>query len=189
MRLTATSGIDPLTVRWPDIETGPWQLVVHLDWVEGRPEPIALDITPLDRTRPAALRTSLLRTLHLPPMVEAHVQQQAAREATEHRSLADAAEDPEQNLDVPQSLLDEMEASYKQLASVRRKPGRPVDVTPSDYRRVAALYDEAYARRVPILKYIATNLGLSESAAAKRVHEARRRGELPPTSRGRARSN
>jgi hypothetical protein len=189
MRYTATSGIDPLTVRWPDIDTGPWELVVHLGWVNGRPEPVALSITPLDQTPPAALRTSLLRTLHLPPMVEAHVQQQATREAEVHRSLADAASDPQQDLDVPQSLLDEMEASYKQLASVRRKPGRPVDVTPSDYRRVAALYTEAYASRIPIMRHIATTLGLSESAAAKRVHEARRRGELPPTSRGRARSN
>lgn len=54
---------------------------------------------------------------------------------------------------------------------------------------VARIYDDAFRNHVSTTRAVAQALGISETAAAKRVHRARSNGFLPPTEKGRAAAN
>ncbi len=66
-----------------------------------------------------------------------------------------------------------------------RRPGE----TPDDfYQRVASFYSWAAATTGTPLKEISRDTGANKSTAARWVREARRRGYLPATTRGRGRA-
>jgi hypothetical protein len=67
------------------------------------------------------------------------------------------------------------------MAKVPRLEGADADLA-----TVAAVYRLAYMAHEPPVQAVATQLGLSQSMAGKRVMQAREDGLLPPTSQGKA---
>lgn len=189
VRYTVERAFPPVDRLWPDETAGPWRLRIDIEMIDGRPEPFAISLRPVREEDPTALRASELRTLRLAEITHSHLD--AHRNSLEDRlgSLTEAMqEDPDLANEVPTSMLDEWQGNVENLDAARRKPGRPVEVTDDDYRKVAEIYRQALANGQPVLETIAGQLFISKDTAAKRIRTARDRGYLPPTSRGKARS-
>lgn len=174
---------------WPDAERGPWVLRIDIQVIDGRPEPYALSLSPVDSKQPAPLRAATLRELRLSEITHSHLDSERDALASRLDSLKAAMEeDLDLANEVPTSMLKEWQGELDDLASAQRRPGRPVEVTEANYREVADIYRAALASGQPVIRTIATRLVISEATAAKRIRNARKLGYLPPTSRGKARS-
>ncbi len=79
------------------------------------------------------------------------------------------------------ALVDAMAADFQFRVNL------PNERDGSNYDEVAAIYLRAVSERRNPTRAVADELGISKSAAGKRVFRARQRGLLPRTQRGRPR--
>jgi len=181
MESVVESAFPPAEVLWPDAESGPWVLRVDIDLVDGRPQPVGLNISSADPAVRKRLSAIVLRRIKLPEIVYAHLSEYRAGIRSRIESIT-------ADVDIPRSVTDEWEALHADAAAVDRRPGRPAYLTADDHQHVADLYRAAHEAGEPVLATIQNALHLSPSAAAKRVSVARTLGLLPPTTRGKARA-
>ena len=81
--------------------------------------------------------------------------------------------------------LERRRADEALRAAQPRKPGRPL-VPEVELQRVARIYFDAYRDHRPPRQAVAEALGLSPSAAAKRIARSRAAGFLGPAEQGKA---
>lgn len=191
-----------VTFRWPDPRSGPYMVQIRMEPIRGRFEVVELamgsvkddvritgselrEVRVAELARKAAelmLGIDVSRRLDLPPP-ETIIDTRTGQELTgEDRSAWLARR--EKRVGAPARR--EANRERAALSAVPRAPkrgGRADDAV------IAEIYDEAFRKRVPTTKAIAERLGISETAAAKRVHRARLSGYLPPTEQGRAAAN
>jgi hypothetical protein len=105
--------------------------------------------------------------------------------AAEAKQLRATQEQPSTRTEYRKMLLDRRRADEALRAAEPRKVGRP-PVSDSELHRVARIYVEAYRNHTPPAKAVAQALGLSPSAAAKRVARCRAAGFLGPAEQGKA---
>lgn len=165
--------IGPLSRRWPDPGTGPWLVTIHWQVLDGRPEPVALDVAsslPADEQqhrlgepdalphRGLPLRTALLRQLRLAEVI-AEERVRVARLLRERDPAAPTTKAPR-----PQGMRD---------ATARR------------LQQAAEVYRDAWTQGRPDPnRAVAEHFGVSVQAAAKLTQRARSAGLLPPTAPG-----
>jgi len=175
---------------WPDRGRGPLRIEVHLQPIDGRLECVGLlfgilktyptedDVSAfLPYGKPHALKASLLRDLSLPDLIE--------RAIASHISVLDdfASSDPSGWLagyeDTPKWAAEMVEA----IEQRPKKTGRPAHGA-EHWVKVVAVYRQAHIERRPPTQAVAKAFEVNKSTAAKYVAEARKRGLLPPTTRG-----
>lgn len=173
-----------------------WSLYITWAEVAGRAEPVGLSLASYwqppagDRLAPLGqnlrpVTTAVLRA-GLLAVVET-ARRDAARGAS---SLVQALEFlGDQDEDVEADLAAARQALTVRTSGRARKlvDAAGVALAPSDaLAEVAAIYMAAWQARENPTQAVAERVGLSRSAAAKRVARARAAGLLPPTSKGRA---
>jgi len=173
------------TLRWPDRKAGPYQVALRLAKVAHRLEVVEIavgsvkDDLPISGTKLREIRVAELAT------EVAHIYLSLGVDLGDVE-LANASElGPDFGMAGGRPEFERAFAARDRelLATVPRAPVR------SPASEVVRIYDEAVQRRQPPTKAVATALGISYSAAAKRVATARRNGQLPPTRRGRRAGN
>lgn len=162
-------GTEISTDLWPDDERGPWRLRTLYFPVGGRLELGELHLVPLDRQAAVPLTSTVLRQLVPSRMAAKHRPASVAlkRLLVEHSNL-----DP--NDPATQRFID----PWKE----RDPAARWSDQLPN----IARVYADAWRRGEPPAKAVAERFHVSRSLAGKLVHQCRRRGLLPATTRGKA---
>jgi hypothetical protein len=157
-------------------------LQIWFEWeeVEGRLECVGVRITP-DRggaTR-RVITTSLMREISWSALIEKKKEVNLRRAhkwaETKKIGISEIPVDPELIAEA-RKMVPAWESS---LLGSRR--GRPRELNPDDFARVAQVYTDAYRAGLPPTKAVAEKFNLSRSGAAKRVARARRDGLLPKT--------
>lgn len=181
MRVLMEDWLAPWSTRWPDPSVGPW--VVTLRWraAGDRAECIGLEFQPVNHEVAEPLTATLMRSLPVAGLI-ARARQERYEQAG--GSLAEAAADG-QVVDVGAGLLDELVAASQPWELPRK--GRPVDLTPDFYARVAEVYSAALLAGTAPLRAVEGRWTTSRPTASRWVASARRLGLLPETQRGRAR--
>jgi len=176
-------------VRWPDSRTGPYLAQLRLEELNGRYEVVELRIgTRRDNRR---ITGEIVRGLRLSELAA-----QAASQLAKMDAVAPQLDPgvPLNAADMPASWHAEREAAWAPMVEERNRQRRLVAEAAGGsgryaidhFERVAAIYRRAYALHQPPTKAVATELGITSSAAAKQVSRARDKGLLPPTTPGRA---
>lgn len=140
--------------RWPDDETGPWQLTIYWTRRNGRPFAAGMQLLPVDSeaTEQVTLMTSTLRDLRIAEII---------------------IEDREQLKREPEpASVPELRITGMRESTVRR------------LRRTAEIYLDAWKGGDPPTQAVARRMNLTQNAAANLVRRAREAGLLPPTSAG-----
>lgn len=183
--------------QWPRPD-GEWLLRLRWAAVGDRMECISFEVwrgaaQDTDPTRwralrgtrgPRAIKATAVRELPIATIIE----QERARAATGLEAFADYwGERDDEGRGAPELV----EYGRRQAAALRGdstqpRPGRPIAWTDERLREVARLYREAYTRGVSPTKSVAQRLDVTYAVAAKRVSEARKKGFLGETTRGRA---
>ncbi|MBK9180970.1 MAG: hypothetical protein IPM45_15660 [Acidimicrobiales bacterium] len=166
------------TSLWPDPFAGPWAVTVHYAEVDGRVEPVGLDVRSFREVDGGAVRPAAPRG-RLAPIT-----------ATVVRSLPTAALVRATRRFLVESARKEAK-SEKRPAAQRRAlttAADRLDVPEGDeLTRAAAVYRQAWRSGDPApTRAVAEALGVGRNVAAKRVARCRRLGLLPPTERRRA---
>jgi hypothetical protein len=169
---------------WPDARSGPWLIVVTWAGIEGRLEPVGLEIRgyredgqawpavlPARDQSPAILATTIVREIPFATIVA-----ELRRErAVQHVGFIDfLARQPENQSEADQASLRRMRA-----AGTRRH---------AQVAEVAEVYRQAWQDGRPPTRAVAEHFVITQSAAAKRVARARQAGYLPLTTRGKPRA-
>ena len=175
---------DQDALLWPDARRGPWVIVVTWAGIEGRLEPVGLEIRgyregdawprvlPTRDQDPAVLATTTLRELPFATIVADLRRQRAAQ----HTDFIDfLAAQPEYQAEADQASLRRLRA-----AGTRRPTAWLAEV--------AEVYRQAWQDGRPPTRAVAAHFTISQSAAAKRVARARQAGYLPLTTRGKPRA-
>lgn len=168
---------------WPDQRTGPWLIVVTWTNIEGRLEPVGLEIRsyrereggqawppalPTWDQAPPVLSTTILRGLPFATIVT-----DLRRERQEiHIAWVDGmAADPQWQSEPDQAALRRLRSAGT------RQPTAALAA-------VAEVYRQAWQDGRKPTRAVAKHFVISQSAAAKRVSRARQAGDLPLTTRG-----
>ena len=187
--MMASMTSDPWSERstelgWPDEQAGPYLLTVGWRRMGERWECVSLTVTIAEEANLRALQTTDLRGLRLPAIT--------ARAAVKlRRELAAEVEElrvqgpPRGRTQYRAATLELRRASEALQAAQPRRVGRPA--TPAaELQRVSRIYAKAYLDHRPPTRAVAEALGLSYSAAAKRVAQCRLAGFLGEAERGKA---
>ncbi len=170
--------------RWPDPETGPWELEGRYSPIGGRFELVGLSLKPMDADHPEPLTSTLLRGLVPSRLMAEHRDQARAALAA---YLAETARPGWADY-----ISDEQAERQQQLfhgSAVdpeRKRPGRPPYWQGDRLREVAGVYNEAVERQERPSKAVAERLHISRSLAKKLAARCRELGWIPPV-RGKAR--
>jgi hypothetical protein len=165
--------MEPIAVpmRWPDDE-GDLEVAVHLAVVEGRAEPVGLELRVAPGHPPRPITTYDLRGLRLAEIV-----------AEARKRVAGALFAPVGDEDWDATPW----AGGLEGAWAPAGRGRPPLYGPDHYLEVARIYREAFAIGIPPTLAVGRRFVVTKSTAAKWISKARALGLLPPTTRGRAR--
>jgi hypothetical protein len=171
-------------VRWPKRE-GPYEVTLHLEWIEGRWECVGVDVRAAELNEdlgtprpweapplipPAIVTTSVLRSIPLAKLLEKHFV-----------GMKSSSTGPDMD-----GTIYTVEHDY--TAGPRsHKGGRPPKYDPEHFAEVARIYREALGNRKTPTRAVARHFKTSHTAAAKWVAKARELGLLPKTTRGKAR--
>jgi hypothetical protein len=171
---------------WPDERTGPWLIVVTWAAVEGRLEPVGLElrgyrekegerawpaVLPTWDQGPAVLATTTLREIPFATLVADLRRERAAQ----HADFIDhLAAQPEYQSEADQASLRRLRS-----AGTRRYAA---------LAEVAEVYRHAWETGRAPTRAVAEHFTISQSAAAKRVSRAREAGYLPLTTQGKPRA-
>jgi hypothetical protein len=169
---------------WPDDRRGPWLIVVTWAGIEGRLEPVGLEIRgyredgedwppmlPARDQGPPILTTTTVRELPFATIV-ADLRREQARG---HRDFIDfLAGQPEYQSEADQASLRRLRSAGTRRAAALAE--------------VARVYRQAWQDGQPPTRAVAGHFTISQSAAAKRVTRARQAGYLPLTTRGKPRA-
>jgi hypothetical protein len=152
-------------VRWPDREKGPWH--VQFTWAncDGYARLVAMDIRGFGGADPLGIEASSIEVLTT-----------SVLRALPLRELADTAFVLKDNL---MGIVLPPDFAGQHVPG--GKTGR-LRLRHEDLEAVAVIYRSADDRPT---KAVADGLGISASAAAKRVAQARAKGLLEPTTQGR----
>ena len=160
-------------IRWPK-PSGPYEVTLHFEWLDGRWECAGVDVRAIDATgiKPEIVTASLLRSLPLARLIDKHL-------VTFKTGLTF------QDSDGSVYTIETGDYTAKP-----RRGGRPAKYGVEHYVKVARIYREAYARNRTPTRAVAARFKVSETAAAKWVAKCRtpELGLLPPTTRGKARA-
>lgn len=171
-------------VRWPDRERGPYRITVRFradarDW-----QAVGVSIDFLDAQPARSLRTSDLRKLRLPLIIE--------QAAAKLRVMADSGlpdggvpTRPLSHLEYLEHLLVWRQAEEAAAAGGPRSPGRPGTPLP-DLEEAAAIYAEAFAAGNAPTQTVADRQQITHAAATRRIARARKLGLLGPAEQGKA---
>ncbi len=162
---------------WPDPDLGPWHVVTIWAVVETRIECIGFEFSAADLDYPVPIVPSWIRDVRLGEIIEndrTALNEQMARMIQRARRAAGR----EHEGDTPV-----VEATPLKVP----RSGRPVQLGDDHYREVAAIYSEAHAAGQPPVVAVQRQKPASYSTASRWVTEARRRGFLAPTRRGKPR--
>jgi hypothetical protein len=172
---------------WPDERTGPWLIVVTWADIEGRIEPVGLDLRSYreregDKAWPRVLPTwdqgpSILATTTLRELPIATIVADLRRERrAAHAEFTDwLAAQPEWQSDADKAAVERLRG-----AGTRRSAAHLAEV--------ARVYQHAWDTGQAPTRAVAEHFTISQSAAAKRVSRARQAGYLPITTRGKPRA-
>jgi len=169
---------------WPDEHTGPWLIQVMWAPVNGRREPVGLEIRscrgrddpwppelPACDQSPPVLTTTVLRKLPFATIVADLRRENAEGDIGFYDSL-------EGQPGFDRATLQRLKAAAAaEMAAPRRETGQ--------LSEVAAVYRQAWEDGRSPTQAVADHFSISQSAAAKRVSRARQVGYLPLTTRGR----
>jgi hypothetical protein len=171
-------------IRWPDPERGPYLISVRFrasaeDW-----QAVGLGLGFAVEPEARSLRTSDLRKLRLPLIIE-----QAAAKLrgvpTGAGALPSAPRTSRSHLEYLEHLLGLRRAVEAAEAALPRPPGRPA--TPLRVLQEAArLYAAAFERGEPPTRAVAEGQKISYAAASRRIARARELGLLGLAERGKA---
>lgn len=182
MKVTMTDILAPWSVRWPDVQAGPWLVSLTWRWAGDRAECAGFSIIATDE-HAEPLSATLVRSVPVMQLVR-----RARRERYESHGggLLEAVDDG-QDVDISQQFVEHLR---REAASWRsRRPGRPVELGREHYAEVARVYSAAHAAGTPPLVAVQDRWHTSRPTASRWVAAARAEGLLPPTDRGRARGN
>lgn len=199
--------------RWPDYGTGPWEIRSSWIWLAGRLECVGVALwngasptpgfspnggyEPIGDDGPRPVLASEVRSIPL-----ARLLQQAAAELRQHfqadlvthqyfRELGEAYRPgptdltgrPRGEAGLQYERL--LARAIESLGEPRPGVGRKRMLGPEELAKVADTYLTAWRQGNPPTQAVAKAFGISASAAAKRVAQARNAGLLAPTSSGR----
>jgi hypothetical protein len=161
-------------VRFPDAETGPFELTVKWGVVQGAAAVVGLSVDQLDPDAPAEITAQTIRRLAFRQLAE-----QARRRALQARSfhVATAGEDEEAR-----------RRAEERLGQVPRRPSKRPKARSNDfYEGVAILYSAQLREGNPTpTKAVKDAYGVPSATAANWVRRARELGFLEPTEPGKA---
>jgi hypothetical protein len=171
-------------LRWPDQDAGPYLLTVGWRLMGERWECVSLAVTIAEEAQLRPLQTTDLRGLRLPAITAQGAVMLRLELAAEVEELR-AQGRPQSRAEYREATLELRRASEALQAAQPRRVGRPA--TPdTELQRVSRIYAAAYRDHRPPTKAVAEELGLSYSAAAKRVAHCRLAGFLGEAERGKA---
>lgn len=162
MRPTFQPRTEPLLHRWRAANGTEWDLEVRFQIIDHRPVPHSFRVTAAWPGQ--ELTQAMIREIPFRSMVDSSRRVQTAEERA---------------------------SKIKRGREERNRPHRGSSpLSPSEMDDTIRLFMEAYQERRPVLRYVAQGLGISESAANKRLIAARRAGAIPsirrrPESKGR----
>lgn len=168
---------------------GPWWVILELDVVDGRLEPVRLDVRGYPNPdSPTVAPLSALRDLPFQSLVtQSRERYQEAVEEGRQAILARSRMDPDDR------ALAIREAE-RQIAAAKaaRGPGGQPPLSAEELMKTAEIFKRASlsprkrgdSRRKPPRKVVADELDLSLPAVDKRLAKARELGFLPPTRQG-----
>jgi hypothetical protein len=171
-------------VRWPDRHKGEYLITVRFRPDEKDLRAVGLSIDLLEGEPLRSLRTSDLRRLRLPLIIE----QAAAKVRVMAQSgLPDGGvpQRPLSHLEYLEHLLVWRQAEEAAAAGGPRAPGRPGTPLP-DLEQAAAIYAEAFSADRPPTQTVAERQGITHAAATRRIARARKLGLLGPAEQGKA---
>ena len=172
-------------IRWPDKDAGPYLVSVGWRLLGERWECVELALTIAEEGELRPLHTVDLRALRLPPIVAKAAVVLREELAQEREQVRASQTRPTSRAEYRGMLLERRQADEALRAAQPRKPGRP-PVPDSELQRVARIYFDAYHDHRPPRQAVAEALGLSPSAAAKRIARSRAAGFLGPAEQGKA---
>lgn len=164
---------------------GPFKAAVTWQLLEGRWEAVGLALSFADESDVRPLHTVDLRKLRLPEIVKnggVELRRQLAERSADLKLPPDEPLDRDQ---YRQRLLEQREAEKAETAAKPRGPGRP-STSRRELEEIAHIYGEAFFAHEPPTKAVAEGLGLTYSAAAKRIATCRKLGILGEAERGKA---
>jgi hypothetical protein len=167
--------------RWPDSETGPWEVTTIWQQVGERRECVGVEVVPAEGADPTPLTTIQLRKLKFGEIVEAD--RLAERNKLRRDAMRARAHPDLFSRDALARLNEQM--NRERVRDPRRR-GRPVSLTAEHYAQVAEIYRAAVPSGAPV-QAVADHYTTSPGTAARWVGKARTLGLLPPTTRGKAR--
>jgi hypothetical protein len=153
---------EPFLHRWRAANGTEWDLEVQFQLIDHRPVPQSLRI--LAAHQGQELTQAIVRELPFRLMVDSSRRIQTVEERSK---------------------------TIKRVRDERARPHRGSSpLTDFEMSETIRLFMEAYQERRPVIRYVAHGLGISESAANKRLIAARRAGAIPsirrrPKSKGR----
>ncbi|MDP9343008.1 MAG: hypothetical protein M3Q23_13160 [Actinomycetota bacterium] len=184
-------------------EVGPVWVVVEFADVEGRLEPVRVEIRGRGDAHDSTaypIRASDLRRIQLGRLIE-ESRREIAKEAGElgqivneppiddqyerlySAALANPSLDPAQVGHAREAHREAVQVARFFEAARKRKRGRP-PLDRSELEETVDRYREAYGNTSRPTKAVADELHLAHSTVAKRIQKARELGLLPPTRRG-----
>lgn len=174
----------PSEIRWSDPHKGPYLITVRFrpdakDW-----QAVGVSIGFVDAQEARNLRTSDLRKLRLPQIIE--------QAAAKLRVLTAGGTTLPEELTAPLSQLAYLErtlllrqAEAAAAAGGVRPPGRPGTPLPA-LEAAARIYAEAFDSGEPPTQAVAEAQKITHAAATRRIARARKLGLLGPAEQGKA---
>jgi hypothetical protein len=169
----------------PDTEQGPFRITLSWHLLAGRWEAVGIAIEFADARQVRPLQTSDLRRLRLPLIVEQAAVELRRRLGEKDAEFKTAPSEPLTSRAYRERLVEARRAEEAFAAAAPRRPGRPSRPL-RELERVAEIYADAFYRHEPPTKAVADGLGITYSAAAKRIARCRALGLLGPGERGKA---
>ena len=183
MRFVMEDWLAPSVMRWPDPESGPWEVTLRWRAAGDRAECCGLSVDSMGGTATASVTATLMRSLPVAGLIASARQQRYRRAGGDVlEALADG-----QDLDVSPGLAEQFANASEPWTAKRN--GRPVHLDRTFYRQVAEAYSLALASGRNPLMEVMDRWTTSRPTASRWVAAARAEGLLPPTERGRPRGN
>ena len=174
------------TLPWPDEQAGEFELTLQWLLLGERWECVGLAFGFAEGALPRPVRTADLRQLHVPAEVDRHFELLRAKLAgAAQEELAQPQPKANSQLEYRQQLLQSRRRKEALRAKGPKKPGRP-PLPLAELARVAEIYIAAFKAHEPPRRAVAVELGISPTAAAKRIASCREVGLLGPAERGKA---
>jgi hypothetical protein len=161
------TGAGSAPIKWPNPERGPLEIVIAYADVDGRWEPVGVQVVATDLSPITAV---------------------ALRSLPWGRISSEARPGPMRiQYSSPDEIGGEPLTWGHDYGFSKPRRGRPPEYGPEHFAEVARVYREAYADNKAPTRAVARHFSVSHSAAGKWVARCRDLGLLPPTTRGKAR--